>query len=444
MKDGEALFTDLYELTMLQAYFNEGMADEAVFDLFIRNMPSGRNFLVACGLEQVLSYLENLAFSAESLAYLSSLELFSARFLDYLADFRFQGDVRAVPEGSVMFPSEPLIDVTAPMPQAQLIETYLLNQLTFQTVIASKAARAVLAANGRTLVDFGSRRAHGSDAALKAARALYVTGHDSTSNLLAGQTYGIPVAGTQAHSYIEAHDSEIDAFRAFLITYPETVLLIDIYNPKAALRSITRLQSESGDLHLRAVRLDSGNLADQAKQARRALDDAGLQAVNIFASGDLDEHEIDALLGAKAPIDAFGVGTAAVVSADAPTLDSVYKLVSYNGKPRMKLSAAKATLPGKKQVFRRLNQGKLAGDVIGLADESLEREPLLQSVMLAGRRTDAGQATLDQSRHHTRQQLESLPNHLRGLVTTGQPYEVGVSSALEAEQERLSQELTSN
>ena len=339
MKDGEALFTDLYELTMLQAYFNEGMEEEAVFDLFVRHLPPGRNFLVACGLEQVLSYLEKLIFSAESLTYLNTLKLFSAPFLDYLADFRFEGDVRAVPEGSIVFPSEPLLEVTAPMPQAQLIETYLLNQITFQTVIASKAARTVLAADGRTLVDFGSRRAHGSDAALKAARALYIAGYDSTSNVLAGQLFGLPVAGTQAHSYIEAHDSEIESFRAFLSTYPETVLLIDTYETATALRSIADLQSESGGLRLRAVRIDSGDLAGQAGQARRALDDAGLQTVNIFATGDLDEHGIDALLRAQAPIDAFGVGTAAVVSSDAPTLDSIYKLASYNGKPRMKLSA---------------------------------------------------------------------------------------------------------
>ncbi len=444
MNNGDALFIDLYELTMLQAYFNEGMADEAVFDLSVRSLPPGRNFLVACGLEQVLSYLEDLSFSAKSLEYLDSLNLFTTPFLEYLSEFRFQGDLRAVPEGSVVFPSEPLLEVSAPMPQAQLVETFLLNQLTFQTVIASKAARAVLAANGRTLVDFGSRRAHGSDAALNAARALYIAGYDSTSNVLAGKLYGIPVSGTQAHSYIEAHDSEIAAFRAFLATFPETVLLIDTYDTEAALKSLARLQSEDGDLRLRAVRLDSGDLASQSEMARAALDDAGLHSVHVFASGDLDEHQIEALLQANAPIDAFGVGTAAVVSSDAPTLDSVYKLASYNGKPRMKLSTAKATLPGKKQVFRRQNQGKVTGDVIALAGESLEGEPLLQAVMQSGRRTDLGRATLNQSRERTRRQLKSLPDRLLSLASPTHPYPVDVSPALEAERVKLRRQLTSN
>lgn len=438
MERGE-LFTDLYELTMLQAYFNEGLNEEAVFELHVRSLPPERNFLVACGLEQVLEYLEALSFSPESLAYLESLRLFSAPFLDDLSRFRFTGDVRAVAEGTSVFPQEPLVEVSAPLPQAQLIETLVLNQVTFQTIVASKGARAVLAAQGRTLVDFGSRRAHGTDAALKAARALYIAGYDATSNVLAGRMYGIPVAGTMAHSFIQAHDSEVEAFRAFLRTYPDTILLIDSYDTEAGARAVAGLLPETRSI--RGVRLDSGDLASLAKGVRRILNEAGLEQAAIFASGGLDEREIEALLAAGAPIAAFGVGTAAVVSSDAPVLDSAYKLVSYAGRPRLKLSPEKATLPGRKQVFRRSRGSGIVEDVIGLADERLEGEPLLETVMSRGSRTPAGRRTLAEARERLRGQLARLPAPLRRLDRSPEPYRVLTSDALAAERRRLQQAL---
>lgn len=430
------LFTDLYELTMLQVYFDEGLEGEAVFQLYARSLPPQRNFLVACGLEQALDYLEGLSFSPQALAYLDSLHLFSPPFLDHLSRFRFMGSVRAAPEGTILFPNEPLLEVAAPLPQAQLVETFLLNQITFQTIIASKGARAVLAAQGRTLVDFGSRRAHGTDAALKAARALYIAGYDATSNVLAGKMYGIPVAGTMAHSFVQAHDDEVEAFRAFLRTYPETVLLLDTYDTEAAARTVAALLPETA--RIRGVRLDSGDLATLAKRVRGILDEAGLRQAGVFASGGLDEREIDALLRAGAPIAAFGVGTAAVVSSDAPALDTAYKLVAYAGRPRIKLSPAKETLPGRKQVFRRRAAGGvMAEDVLGLAEEQLEGEPLLETVMEGGRRTAAGRRGLADARARLRGELARLPAALRSLDAPRRPYPVRLSKALAAERRKL-------
>jgi nicotinate phosphoribosyltransferase len=437
--NGAELFTDLYELTMLQAYFNEAMHEEAVFDLFIRGLPPERNFLVAAGLQQVLEYLEDLNFSAESLVYLETLKLFSDDFLEYLSDLHFTGQVRAIPEGTVVFADEPLLEVAAPMPQAQLIETYLLNQITFQTLIASKGARAVLAARGKTLVDFGSRRAHGSDAALKAARALYLAGYDSTSNVLAGERYGIPVAGTMAHSYIQAHDTEAEAFQEFVRSFPDTVLLIDTYDTVEGVRRAIETARAMGRPNIRAVRLDSGDLFELSTTARRILDSAGFKDIGVFASGGLDELEINRLLAAGAPIDAFGVGTSAVVSSDAPALDSVYKLVSYAGRPRIKLSTGKVTLPGRKQVFRRSRNGRFEEDEIALANERLEGEPLLVEVMRDGRRTSEGLAMLLGARERTKSQLAGLPPEIGNLEPALTLYPVKRSRALALELEQLRQ-----
>jgi nicotinate phosphoribosyltransferase len=433
------LFTDLYELTMLQAYFNEGMEEEAVFDLFIRGLPPQRNFLVAAGLEQVLRYLEDMSFSAESLDYLETLNLFTGDFLEYLSGFHFTGQVRAIPEGTVIFADEPLLEVGAPMPEAQLIETYLLNQITFQTLIASKGARAVLAARGKTLVDFGSRRAHGSDAALTAARGLYLAGYDSTSNVLAGERYGIPVAGTMAHSYIQAHDTEAEAFHEFVRSFPETVLLVDTYDTVEGVRRAIEAAQAMGEPHIRAVRLDSGDLLELSTTARQMLDAAGFGGIGIFASGGLDELEINRLLAAGAPIDAFGVGTSAVVSSDAPALDSVYKLVSYAGRPRIKLSTGKVTVPGRKQVFRRSRNGRFEGDEIALANERLEGQPLLVDVMREGRRTAEGLEALSKSRERAKSQLACLPPEIGNLEPSLTPYLVKRSRALELELEQLRQ-----
>ncbi|HWO72109.1 MAG TPA: nicotinate phosphoribosyltransferase [Dehalococcoidia bacterium] len=434
---GQALFTDLYELTMLQAYFDEGLSGEAVFDLFVRRLPPQRQFLVACGLEPALEYLEGFRFAEEDLAYLESLGRFTPPFLRWLEGFRFTGDLWAMPEGTIAFAEEPLIEVVAPLPQAQVVETFLLNQITFGTLIASKAARAVLVSRGKRLIDFGSRRAHGTDAGLKAARALYLAGYDATSNVEAGRLYGIPVSGTMAHSYVQAHESELDAFRAFVRTYPDTVLLVDTYDTEEGVRTAVKLAREMGDGTFRGIRLDSGDLAGLAKASRAILDEAGLHHVQVFVSGGLDERRIDSILSSGAPVEAFGVGTAAVVSSDAPALDTAYKLVEYEGRPRIKLSTEKSTLPGKKQVFRRFEGGRMREDVLALAEERLEGEPLLRQVMRGGRRTEAGRETLEQARERARTQIAALPDALRSLDAGGRPYEVRRSEALQAELDSL-------
>ncbi len=433
--DGSAaLLTDLYELTMLHAYHREQLAEIAVFDLFVRRLPHDRNYLVACGLEDALHYLENFCFPTEAIEYLASLEGFSTDFLDDLAGLRFRGDVHAVPEGTPVFANEPILEVVAPLPEAQVVETFLLNQVSFQTMVASKAARVVTAAGARTVVEFGLRRLHGTDAGMKAARAAFIAGVGATSNVLAGKVYGIPVAGTMAHSYIEVHDSELDAFRAFVTLYPDSTLLVDTYDTLQGVRNVIRLAREMGeDFDVRAIRLDSGDLASLAVDARRLLDDAGLRGVEIFASGGLDEYRISRLIEAGAPITGFGVGTKMGVSADHPSLDTAYKLVEYAGRPRMKLSTGKSNLPGRKQVWRTESR-----DVIALHDEAVEGRPLLVKVMQDGSRTQAGTRTLRQVAEHARAELERLPAALRRLEPAAGPYPVDVSPALAAEIDRLS------
>src|SRR5262245_33810377 len=330
MRLGEpALFTDLYEHTMLQAYHAEGMTDTAVFTLFVRRLPAHRNFLLACGLQSVLEYLEHLRFSDDDLAYLRSLDTFTDDFVESLRTFRFTGCVYAVPEGTPIFANEPILEIVAPMPEAQLVETYVMNQIHLQTVLASKAARVTAAARGRKVVDFGARRAHGIDAALKAARAFYVAGIDATSNVLAGKLYGIPLSGTMAHSYVQAHGFESDAFSKFAKTFPGTVLLVDTYDTLDGVRRVIDLVKSTPAITISAVRLDSGELGPLSRETRRLLDAAGLQEIGIFASSGLDEYAIAALLNAGAPIDGFGIGTGMSVSEDAPALDMAYKLSEY-------------------------------------------------------------------------------------------------------------------
>jgi nicotinate phosphoribosyltransferase len=438
--DNAALLTDLYELTMLQAYFELGLREEAVFDLFVRRLPAGRNFLVACGLDDVLHYLETLSFGERGLDYLASLGTFSRGFLDELASFRFEGDVYAVPEGTPVFADEPILQIVAPLPQAQLVETFALNQVSFQTLIASKAARVVAAAAGRRVVEFGLRREHGTDAGMKAARACFVAGVGATSNVLAGQAYGIPVVGTMAHSFIKAHDSELEAFRAWTSVFPDSVLLVDTYDTPEGVRNVIRLARERGDdFAVRAVRLDSGDLAGLALGARRLLDAAGLEGVEIFASGSLDEHIVADLVAAGAPITGFGVGTRLGVSADHPSLDTAYKLSGYAGRARMKLSTGKANLPGRKQVYR-VESGspaQAAHDVIALHDEPIEGRGLLVKVMEAGRRLPAGQADLASISEHARTEVARLPNALRTLAAADPAYPVRLSAGLKVELDRL-------
>jgi nicotinate phosphoribosyltransferase len=436
-----ALLTDLYQLTMMQAYWREGLTAPATFDLFVRRLPAERNVLLAAGLDDALDYLEALHFSDADLAFLSERPEFHDDFLDYLRDFRFSGEVRAVPEGTPVFHTEPLLEVTAPLPEAQLVETFLLNQLTVQTVLASKALRVVHAAGGRTVADFGMRRMHGTDAAMKGARAFYIAGVDATSNVQAGAVYGIPITGTMAHAYIEAHASEQEAFRAFAELYPETTLLVDTYDTLEGVRRVIRLAEEWGEgFRVRALRLDSGDYASLSRTARAMLDDAGLDRVQLFVSGGLDEYRVAALVAEGAPIDGFGVGTRMGTSSDAPTVDSVYKLVAYAGEGRMKLSTGKATLPGRKQAFRQFDGDTAVRDVIGLADEALEGEPLLLPVMRDGARLAASDA-LPVMRERARREFARLPERIRRLEPADPSYPVEVSEALTAQRDRVRAEI---
>lgn len=428
---GDALFADLYELTMLRAYSELGMSEIAVFDLFFRKLPPQRNYLLACGLNPFLQDLENLSFSEMDLAYLSSHTLFPQTFIDQLRDFRFTGDIHAVPEGTPVFPNEPLLEIAAPIGQAQIIETMVLNQIGLQTILASKAARIVEAAQGRPVVDFGARRAQGLDAAVKGARAFFIAGAAATSNLAAGRRWGIPVAGTMAHSFVQACPSEAEAFRNFARVFPDTILLVDTYDTLEGVRRVVELAKELGpDCRIRGVRLDSGDLAELAKGARSILDAAGLQDLQIFVSGGLDEHRIADLLATGAPIDAFGVGTSMSVSEDAPALDIAYKLVEYAGLGRMKLSAGKRTLPGRKQIFRAQQDAMAHGDVIARGHERLAGSPLLQPVMIGGQRV-APTPSLAEIREHTRRSIEQLPESLRMLDAPSSPYPLKVSDDLQ-------------
>lgn len=443
--DSSALLTDLYELTMLQAYFAEGLLEPAVFSLYVRRLPPGRNYLLACGLEDALAYLERLRVTPDAVDYLHSRKEFSGDFLRWLSALRFRGDVWAVPEGTPVFAGEPLLEVRASLPEAQLAETFVMNQVHLQTLVASKGARVVHAAAGRSVVDFGLRRMHGTDAGMKAARALYVAGVDATSNVLAGRVYGIPIAGTMAHSYVQAHRHEIDAFREFVRLYPETVLLVDTYDTLEGVRKVTELARELGDaFRVRAVRLDSGDLAQLAIESRRILDAAGLSRVGIFASGNLDEDRIASLLERGAPIGGFGVGTCMGVSSDAPYLDIAYKLVEFAGRGRLKLSPGKHVLPGRKQIFRREHSGRALGDVIATAGEELEGRPLLEHVMHTGERLAAGRVTLEAARQRAADDLGKLPPAIAGLARADPPYPVEVSAALSRETERVTARVERN
>ncbi|MEE9219883.1 MAG: nicotinate phosphoribosyltransferase [Acidobacteriota bacterium] len=437
--DGRSgLFTDLYELTMARAYLAEGMEDTAVFELFFRELPPTRNYVLACGLGDVLEYLEGFRFRDDEIEYLHSYREFPADFLKRLADLRFTGDVHAVPEGTVVFAHEPVLQVIAPITEAQLVETYLLNQVHLQSVAASKASRLVQAARGRPLVDFGSRRAHGADAALKVARASYAAGFAGTSNVLAARRYGIPAHGTLAHSYIQAHDDEEQALRRFTSLYPNSTLLIDTYDTIEGVRRVIALVRELGPNHRpHAVRLDSGDLSNLSRQCRRLLDQAGLKDVQILVSSELDEDAIDRLLCGGAPVDGFGVGTSLAVSRDTPYLDIVYKLVEYAGRPRLKLSSHKILLPGRKQIFRRMRDGRFESDVIGRHDESLDGEPLLVPVMKAGRCLPEMQPDLETIRERARRQVESLPPEIRSLDKRSPGYPVRISENLASDRDRL-------
>jgi nicotinate phosphoribosyltransferase len=425
---GRALHTDLYELNMAASYLRRDMTGSATFSLFIRRLPARWGFLVACGLEGCLRYLEDLAFTEEDLEYLRKEQGYPEEALEAFATLRFTGDVWAVPEGRVVFPEEPLLEITAPLPEAQLVESFLLNQVTFQTAIASKAARCRLVAPDKTLVDFSFRRTHGVEAATAVARATAMVGFSATSNVEAARILDLQATGTMAHSYIQAFPSEMAAFRAFAEDYPDRViLLVDTYDTTAGVEKATRVAADlaDGGHRLAGIRLDSGDLGALARKARSLLDAAGLQDVQVLASGALDENVIAELERSGAPIDAYGVGTKVGVSADAPYLDSVYKIVSYEGRPVAKLSAAKATRPGSKQVWR-LPGG--AGDVVALREEPgpAGAEPLLVRVMEQGRRSS--REGLREARERFARELNALPPGLRGLHP--EEYEVTESQQL--------------
>jgi len=431
-----SLLTDFYELTMCASYFESKRNEAATFDLFIRKLPPNRSYFIFAGLEQVLLFLENIQFHEDQVKYLKRQKL-SIEFLDYLKNYKFTGEVWAVPEGTIVFPDEPLIRITAPIIEAQIAETFILNTINLQTMIATKASRVVYAAQGKPVIEFGLRRTQGTDAGMKAARCSYLVGAEGTSNVLAGMKYGIPVFGTMAHSYIMSFDHEIDAFRNFAKAFPDnSTLLIDTYDDLKGAKNAVLIakEMEKKDHRLNAVRLDSGDLLELSKKVRQILDAHGLQYVKIFASGDLDEYAIQELLKKGAKIDAFGVGTRMSTSFDRPYVDVVYKL---SGKvergvfsPAMKLSKSKITLPGKKQVFRQSNkEGKYVKDTIGLEHEKVKGEPLLTCMMRKGRIIyDA--PTLDEIRATTLKNLARLPDTHKKLENHTE-YSVILSPALQ-------------
>jgi nicotinate phosphoribosyltransferase len=416
-----SLLTDLYQLTMAQAYFREQQTGRATFSLFVRTYPSNRGYFVAAGLQDALDYLESLHFDKEALDYLDSLGLFSDDFIHYLSGLRFTGDVYAIQEGQVFFAHEPVLEVTAPVIEAQIVETFLINQIHLQTLIATKAARCVDAAGKRQVVDFALRRTHGSDAGMKVARASYCAGFAGTSNVMAGRRYGIPVMGTMAHSFVSSFANELDAFRAYAASFPDrTILLIDTYDTIAGANNAVQIGRElsSHGYRLVGVRIDSGELAELAFEVRRILDAADLTDVKIIGSGGLDEFDLMRL--AKAPFDSYGVGTKMGVSADAPTADFAYKLVEYQDRPVLKLSPGKASWPGKKQVFRALSAAGTQKDVIGLREEDLPGDRLLEEVMRQGV-TVRAHPSLFEIRARVAAELNRLPESLRKIREPDRP-----------------------
>ncbi len=436
-KKNLGLLIDLYELTMCASYLENGKEEEiATFDLFIRKLPVNRSYYIFAGLEHTLQFLEEITFQKDSIRFLGR-EGFKEEFLEFLQKFRFTGDVSAVPEGSIVFPNEPLIRVTAPIIEAQIVETYLLNCVNLQTMIATKASRIVEAAKGRPVIDFGLRRCHGTDAGMKAARASYIAGCTGTSNVLAGHTYGIPVFGTMAHSFVQSFSEEADAFRAFVKSFPEkSTFLIDTYDTILGAKKAANVAMEmKSGLMFQGVRLDSGDLSTLSKEVRRILNQHNLASADIFASGDLDEYKIRDLLKANSPIDVFGVGTSMDTSSDQPYVDVVYKLSERikNGKPIpvMKLSEGKTTLPGRKNIYRHKDPtGMYQGDIIGLQDETIKGEPMLQPVMKNGA-IIYHMPSLDEIREKTRHCLSDLPGKYKKL-TQAPKYPITLSQGLKS------------
>ena len=434
MPSTSPLTTDLYELNMIQAYLDKGEDKEAVFEFFVRRLPPRRGFLLAAGLDDALDYLETLRFSAAEIDWLKSTGRFRDNLLDYLKNFRFTGDVHAIPEGSVCFPNEPLIRITAPLPQAQLVESRLINILHFQTLIASKAARMVLAAPGKILSDFGLRTAHGAEAGLYSARASYLAGFAGAANVLAGERYGVPIVGTMAHSFVQVHDDEMSAFENFARARPQgVILLIDTYDTEQGARKVVELAPRlaADGIAIRGVRIDSGDLTAMARKVRGILDEGGLSEVIILVSGGINEDVLQTMMKEKAPIDGFGIGVNLAASVDVPAFDCAYKLQEYAGKPKRKLSEGKATWPGRKQVWRAYDaDGRMRGDILSLENDRQPGEALIVPVMRTGKRV-APVPTLAQIRERAAGDLKRLPGPLARLES-GFDYPVNVADALTA------------
>lgn len=462
-EDNMAMLTDLYQLTMDASYSQHNKTGEASFDLFVRKLPENRHYLIAAGLEQALQYLENMHFTDEDIEYLRENELLPEEFLAKLRDFKFTGEVYAVKEGTPVFQNEPVLRITGPKMEVQLVETYLLNAVNFQTMIASKASRVVEAAGGRAVAEFGLRRAHGADAGLKGSRACYIAGCASTSNVLAGKEFGIPVTGTMAHAYVMSFDTEEEAFRAYAETFGDkSVFLIDTYDTVEGARKAALIakEMEANGKKLKGVRLDSGDLTDLSKKVRQILDSEGLSHVKILASDDLNEYKIREMLRYGAKIDAFGVGTEMITSKDSPAISGVYKLNEDTLEgllvPKMKMSEGKSTLPGRKQVYRIYDaNGRMVKDVIALESEQVQGEGLLQKVMENGRRC-VELPSIQETRKYCLEQVARIPEQTRRdstyahmkmsdmglkdmvvLVEQNKPYKVEVSKGLKTLMEDL-------
>ena len=417
--DNLALLTDLYQLTMAQSYFQSQRLAPATFSLFVRSYPPNRSYFVSAGLHDVLEFLEQFKVDAAGVDYLRSQGMFTDDFLDFLKELRFTGEVWAIPEGRVFFKDEPIMEVTAPIVEAQVVETFIINQINFQSLIATKAARCVHAASARSVVDFSLRRTHGIDAGMKVARSSYLVGCTGTSNVRAGQQYGIPIVGTMAHSFVSSFEHEIDAFRVFVNSFPNhSILLIDTYDTASGARKAVQVAREMAarSQHLQGVRIDSGNLAKLAVEVRKIFDEAGLRDVKIIGSGGLDEYDLADFSNANVPYDGYGVGTKMGVSADTPWSDIAYKLVEYDDRPVLKLSTGKVSLPGKKQIFRIGDkQGPLQKDIITLRGENVgEAERLLKKVMTEGK-IIAPLPSLEESRAVFLSEFAKLPEPIKAI-----------------------------
>ncbi|HXV80873.1 MAG TPA: nicotinate phosphoribosyltransferase [Candidatus Binatia bacterium] len=442
--DNLALLTDLYQLTMAQGYFQSQRLAPATFSLFIRSYPPNRSYFVAAGLQDVLEYLEQFKVDSAGIDYLRSRGIFADDFLDFLKQLRFTGEVWAIPEGRLFFKDEPVLEVTAPIVEAQIVETFIMNQINFQSLIATKAARCIHAAGARSVVDFSLRRTHGIDAGMKVARSSYLAGCAGTSNVRAGQHYGIPIVGTMAHSFVSCFEREIDAFRSYVSSFPNnSTLLIDTYDTVAGARKAVQVAHEmvARGQRLQAVRIDSGDLAQLAAEVRKIFDESGLKDVKIIGSGGLDEYDLAEFSGANAPYDSYGVGTKMGVSADAPSSDMAYKLVEYSDRSVLKLSPGKVSLPGKKQVFRKQDEhGQLQKDLIALRDENVAgAEPLLKQVMIHGKNT-APLLSLEESRSGFLSEFAKLPESIK-KIRNPENYPVEQSSRLQEHCAKVEQQI---